>query len=336
MRIAYRSLWTVEVRHAFRGGASDELEFVIPSRTARDLAGARAIPRSQGGRLHVLVEVDETGAPVCDLAGKRFVFGLRPRTVWFWNYTGPLGIGPGEAALYSNDASPHALGQVRGVRLVGERIINVSPQSPQQPDTVRVLDKHGNALRTISPAAGQEALALPGPWPVGPVTIEETGGGPPVRQHLFVEPDLAAEGAWGLLDLAVHPDHIADGARFVLQMPARADRLRYYIVAHRYSQAEFDALSITDTGFLAQSRSEITFARMLPPAFGPQHLPPALLDAQGTARIALFEAQSDVDRREHGLGGIALRRNGDVLIGNLAQPGTDRVDAQFLVHLSKP
>lgn len=336
MRIAYRTLCTVEVRHAFRGGACDDLEFVVPSRTAHELAAARAIPRSRDGRLHVLVEVDETGIPISDLAGKRLVFGLRPRTAWFGNYTGPLGIGAGESALYSNDQSPNALSQVRGVKLVGDRLINVLPRSPQRPGVVRVLDEHGQALRTTTPDAEDEALVLPGPWPIGPLTIEETGGGPPVQQDLFVEPDLATQGIWGLLNLIVHPDHIASGARFVIEMQARSDRLRYYVVAHRYSQAEFDTLNITDTGYGAQSRSEIKFIRMLPAAFGSQHLPPTLLDAHGTARIALFEAQSDVDRRERGIGGIALRRDGDVLIGNLAQPGIDRIDAQFLVHLSKP
>ena len=71
---------------------------------------------------------------------------------------------------------------------------------------------------------------------------------------------------------------------------------------------------------------------MLPP-FGSGRLSPALLDAGGTRSIVLFEAETAVARRARGPHGFELHRNGELLIGNLPQPGAERTDAQFVVHL---
>jgi hypothetical protein len=92
---------------------------------------------------------------------------------------------------------------------------------------------------------------------------------------------------------------------------------------------------VQDAGFTAEARPQIQFSRVLPADFGPGHLAPALLDPSGSARIALFEAQAAVTRRARGPAGVELHRNGDVLIGHLPQPGADRSDAQFVVHLSQ-
>ena len=313
MSIVFRPLWTIEVRHAFHSGACEELAFVVPPRTLSALAGARAIARERDGRLHVLLEVDSVGDPIA---------------------AQPEDLQPGQAALFSNSAGTDAL-QIRGVRIVGERP-TITPGSSQRPSVIRVTDDSERVRWTHTLGTAEETVTLPGIWPVGPLQLEESGSGPSLVQSLFVEPDLAAAGVWGVLDLTVHADHIANGAEFAVELQARSDQLRYYVVASRYSQSEFDGLTVKDTGFASDARSEVPFARVLPAAFDAQHLPTSLLDAQGTSRIVLFEAQAQVLRRERGARGIALRRNGEVLIDSLPQPGADRSDAQFVVHLSKP
>jgi hypothetical protein len=150
---------------------------------------------------------------------------------------------------------------------------------------------------------------------------------------LRVDPELI--GAWGLLDLAVDPGHLAAGHDFALQFSARSDRLRYYVVAMRFAEAEFNQMQLVDAGFGAEGRPEIAFNRVLPAAFDASHLAPALLDPSGSARIALFEAQTAVSRRARGPGGLELHRNGTVLVSHLPQPGADRPDAQFVVHLTQ-
>lgn len=284
--IRFRSLWTIDVRHAFFGGAAPLLEFIVPPATQRALAGARAIARERNGVLHVLIELDDAQQPMSPLAGRQFVFGLRPREAAFDTYTAPLGVARGESVLWANSASPHALDPPRGVRLIRPPRIG-EPVAP--PDTV------------------------------------------------FIEPDLAAQGAWGLLVLTVDAAHVADGHAFHLDFAVRSETLRYYVVAGpSFSQNEFDQVTVLDTGFATEGRPQIVFDKLLPAAFGAQHLQPALLDPSGSARVACFQAQAPVARRPRGPGRLELHRNGDVLIGNLPQPGATRHDAQFVVHLSKP
>ena len=110
---AYRTLWTVAVRHDFRGGACDDLAFVVPAATRDALAGMRALVREQAGVLHVLIGVDSDGEPLGECAGRRLVFGLAPRDACFTQYTAPFTLGPGETPLFANAASPDALDAAR-------------------------------------------------------------------------------------------------------------------------------------------------------------------------------------------------------------------------------
>jgi hypothetical protein len=332
-RIDFRPLWTLEVRHAFFGGACDALEFLVPPSTQLALAGAHAIARPRDGRLHVLYEAGENGQPLSTLAGRRFLFGLQPREPSFELITVPLGIASGDTALWRNSPDADALAGPGAVRTSGEQL-RIEPRSAQRPLTVRLFDATDTQRAQTLLDTGDEAWTPPGLFTRGAWRVEEDdGNGPPQSWRLHVEPELA--GAWGLLELTVDAGHIAAGHAFALSFAARSDTLRYYVVASRFGEAEFNQVQVLDNGFAAESRPAIQFNRVLPAAFGAGHLAPGLLDPSGNARIALFEAQASVARRARGPSGLELHRNGDLLIGNLPQPGADRPDAQFVVHLSQ-
>lgn len=331
--IRFGPLWTIGVEHAFFAGAADVLDFIVPPSTARALAGARALARVREGRLHVLVEQDEAGAPLAAIAGRRLVFGLRPRAASFALVTTPLGVPPGETPLWHNAADPDALGAPQGVRLSGAQL-RIVPDTDERPLTLRLFDATDTLHAGAALDAGAEAWTLPGLYPAGSSwRVEEQGAGPATGWTLRVEPELPD--AWGLLELTVDAGHLAAGHAFTLTFAASSETLRYYVVATRYSAAEFDQVQVVDAGAAAEARPAIAFQRTLPADFEPGHLGPALLDPSGTARIALFEAQTPVARRVRGPTGIELRRNGDVLIGHLPQPGAERPDAQFVVHLTQ-
>ena len=332
-RIDFHPLWTLEVQHAFFGGTCDALEFLVPPSTQLALAGAHAIARPRDGRLHVLYEAGENGQPLSPLAGRRFLFGLQPREPSFELITVPLGVASGDTALWRNAPDADALTSADAVRMSGERL-RIEPRSPQRPLTVRLFDatdtqRAQTLLDTVDEAWTPPGLFTRGAWRVE----EDDGNGLPQSWRLHVEPELA--GAWGLLELTVDAGHIAAGHAFTLSFAARSDTLRYYVVASRFGEAEFNQVQVLDNGFAAESRPAIQFNRVLPAAFGAGHLAPGLLDPSGNARIALFEAQASVARRARGPSGLELHRNGDLLIGNLPQPGADRPDAQFVVHLSQ-
>jgi hypothetical protein len=332
--IRFGPLWTIGVEHAFHGGgAAEVLDFIVPPSTARALAGARALARVHGGRLHVLVERDEAGVPLAPLAGRRFVFGLRPRAASFALVTTPLPVPPGEVPLWDNRADAGTLGAPQGVRLSGPQL-RIVPDAVERPLTLRLFDAADalHAQTVLGP--GAESWTLPGLYPEGSAwRVEAQGAGAATGWRLRVEPELLD--VWGLLELTVDATHLAGGQAFTLAFAAPSETLRYYVVATRYSAAEFDQVSIVDAGAAADARPPIAFQRTLPADFAPGHLSPALLDPSGAARVALFEAQSPVARRVRGPTGIELRRNGDVLIGHLPQPGAERPDAQFVVHLTQ-
>ena len=180
--------------------------------------------------------------------------------------------------------------------------------------------------------AGSEAWSVPGLFGRSRWRVEEQGAGAATSRALWVDPELV--GAWGVLALRPAPSHIADGHTFTLAFTARSERLRYYVVANRHAEADFDQLQVLDTGFAAEARPPIVFDRLLPAAFDASHLEPQLLDPPAARASRLFQARSTVARSARGVTGLSLQRQGEVLIGSLPQPGAERPDAQFVVHLS--
>lgn len=330
-RIAFRSLLSIEVRHQFHGGVCDALLFSIPAATERQLAGAHLLLRQLDGRLHLLCEVDEAEQPLAELEGLRLLIGLRPREVSFDLVTPPLGLAAGETAVWDNLANAGALAGPRGVTISGERL-RITPRQSARPLTLRLIDPDGQLAAQTQLNPGDEAwtpMLLPGR---GAWRVEEKAAGPAQSWALWVAPELV--GAWGALQIDIAAAQLQAPPALHLDFAARSDTLRYYVVAQRYGAAEFSQLQVVDAGFVAEARPEIVFKRLAPTQFDASHLAPALLDATGSARIALFETEAAVARRERGPGGLELHRNGDVLVGNLPQPGAERHDAQFVVHLS--
>jgi len=334
MNTAHRSLFSLAVRHDFRGGAYDEFSFVVPPATRAALTDMRAQLRERDGVLHVLIAVDDGGQPVGECTGRQLIFGLAPRNPWFAQYTAPYAIGASERPLFGNDASRDNLDALpRGVELCG-----LTPAiTPQL--TARPLD-----LRVTTPAGAQVALGrLDGTdtsWPFSAgltpgeyILTEIAADSSTARRRLFIEPGLAASGCWGIVALTASAGHVANGHAFTLHLAARRDVLRYYVVVKPANNADFNSIEILDTGATDDGRdAPVTFKRVLPP-FGSGRLSAALLDAGGTRSIVLFEAETAVARRARGPHGFELHRNGELLIGNLPQPGAERTDAQFVVHL---
>lgn len=330
-RIAFRTLHTIEVRHAFWGGATDALQFTVPPATERTLAGARLMAREREGRLHVLAEVGDDDLPLAPLAGLNLVFGLAPRSAAFELVSAPDGVAAGSTRWWTNAADADALaGPV--ARAVTGPTPRLAAADPARPLTMRLLDAAGTEVARTTLTEGEDgwtpALVLPrGDW-----QVEEQAAGPAQRRSFRVDPEL--QGAWGAVSLTVAPAHIAAGHAFTLTFAARTDTLRYYVVAQRFDADQFAQVSVVDTGAAAEARPAIEFDRIGSEAFGAGHLSPALLDPSGGARIALFQARAAVARRARGPSGVQLHRNGDVLVGHLPQPGAERHDAQFVVHLS--
>jgi hypothetical protein len=229
-RIRFRTLWDIAVTHAFHGGPCDALAFIVPHATERALAGAHALVRERAGRLHVLIELDEADQPRPGLAGQTLLFGLRPREPSFELITVPLGIVPGDTALWDNTADANAIAGPSPVQIAGERL-RIEPRSNERPLTLRLFAADDTLHASTVLAAGSDAWDLPVPFGRSRWRVEEQGAGAPASRALWVEPELV--GAWGVLALTAAPAHVAAGHSFTLAFAARSETLRYYVVANR-------------------------------------------------------------------------------------------------------
>ena len=117
MRIQYKSLFTLAVTHAWSGGICRDLGFMLTGDAERLQRGARLILKELDGKLHVLFEADEGGAPVVSAAGRSLRIGLRLLNPLFFNVSA-LPVDPSAGAtFYANAADPVELDAPQAVIL---------------------------------------------------------------------------------------------------------------------------------------------------------------------------------------------------------------------------
>lgn len=337
MSIRFRPLLSVACAHAYHGdGPCPDFAFPLPADTAARLEGGRLLARVRDGVLHLFCETGADGQPLAALPEAPLLFGLRPLDPGFAHCTAPVPLAPGLLPLYANATLPGVLDAPRGVVLAAG-IQGHLPQAAGRPVGLRLLDAAGRELArlTVSGSGAAGAFDLRA-LPPGPYTVEETPpDGPASSTGWWYAPGLDAAHPWGLLALKPDAGFLQAPPAFTLPFAARQDILRYYVIAPAYGQAEFDQLGVNDAGFEEEARPEILFDRVLPPDFGADDLAPGLL-APGPARTVLFRSRAPVARRLGGPRKIQLRRNGEVLIEHLPQPGTQRAQGRHIIHLSKP
>ena len=338
MRTRFVPFLNVRIEHGYFDRPAEVLHLEALPATARLLKGWRMLTRHTPARFELMAEVDEADqrfAPDEALLGRTLHFVLRTVDAQLDNITAPLGMPPGLRPWWRSTAAPGVLAGPQALRLSG-RHLRVETSFSTRPVTLRMLTEDGVERAAQVLKDGDDGVTWPLAWPDGLWRAEERAGASVREQAVLVDDALDAARAWGVLSLTLGAAELAAPPTYTLRLDARSDTLRYYVVAQRYSQADFDALSVLDTGAAADARPALAFARVEAAGFGPAHLSASLLDAAGTARVALFESQAPATRRERGLRGIELHRNGDVMLNHLPAPGPGRADAQFVVHLNQP
>ncbi|HEY6865463.1 MAG TPA: hypothetical protein VI319_16335 [Burkholderiales bacterium] len=146
--------------------------------------------------------------------------------------------------------------------------------------------------------------------------------------------ELLREGLLCLVEITLGAGFYAAPPAFAVPFAARAETLKYYVVARNYTAGEFAQIDVSDTGFGADARPQIHFDRVASSAFGAAEIPATQLGAPD-ARVALFRSQQPVARRSKARTRIQLARNNDVIVAQLPQPGAAAATADLVVHLSK-
>ena len=146
--------------------------------------------------------------------------------------------------------------------------------------------------------------------------------------------ELFREGPFCLVEITVDAGFYAAPPAFAVAFQARAETLKYYVVARNYTAGEFNQLDVSDAGFAADARPQIHFDRIPSSGFTSAEIPAAQL-GDSDARVTLFRSQQPVARQDQARKRIQLARNNDVIIAQLPQPGAAAATADLVVHLSK-
>ena len=338
MNITFSALCSVEVTHAYYGGRCPDVAFVIPSDSGASLRRGRLLVKPFDGRLFVLFEAAEDGGPLVSATGTVIRAGLAITNPSFGNFTS-LSFTPGSTiAVYDNQADPTQLGAPVASRLTGP-VFTHDLAHDERPVDVALKSAAGAtiAAATITAAANQPSCSFdltrysPGRYTV----TEAYPANVTASASYYVDAELVQESLSGIVEIAIAEDFYDTAAVFHVPFDTRAETLRYYVVARNYSVAEFNSLSVVDSGFADDQRPQVTFVKVQANDFAAGEVPASLL-GDADSRVVLIRSNAPVPRRASGRQRLELKRNGDVIIGNLPQPGPERPTADLIVHLGKP
>ena len=335
----FSPLCTLDVTHAYYGGACRDFTYVVPADTAALLKRAKMLLRVMDGRVHVLFEADGDGTPLLQLPGARLRLGLQLANPSFFNFT-ILPMAPGvEVAVYANPAGATALAAPVAAALTG-RVLTRTLSRADRPVTVTVTNaaNQGPAPVTVSQAGqGSVSFDLDGLGP-GLYTVKEDYTGVPatVTTTHYADAELSREALFGVIEIEVAAAFYTAPAAFTIAFDAPAETLNYYVVAANYTDTEFGQLGVAHSATLAGDADVpvIAFTKIPSSAFTAAELPISLLGGDA-GRVVLFRSSGPVKRRNGGYPGVQLVRDGAVIRSGLPQAAPDRPSADLVVHLSK-
>lgn len=339
MMTRFKTLFSLEVRHDYYGGACGDVGVVIPQDVALLMRGTGLLARSVDGALRVLYRASGDGVPAVSAAGRTVRLGLRVQSPSFANITQDFDPGAG-TLYYRNGAAAGALDAPARLSLQGP-VLSWPLVSTARPVTVTVEDAAGRVLRTGTVTAANNrpvvSLDVTGVTP-GALTLQESSSEGVTRwaRAAYVDAELSREGVFGVVELTIAPAFYTSAPAFKVAYQARRETLRYYVVTKGFSSGDVDLLSVKDLGAGEPGHpDELKFEKVQPDGLTAEEKARAdILGADG-ARVLLFRSLSAVTRQQAGRKRLQLLRNTEPLIENLPQPGRDRGTADLVVQLSK-
>jgi hypothetical protein len=335
--VKFRTLFTVSISHTYYSQGCQDFSFIIPADSAQLLKNGKLITKVVDGKLYVLFAADETGAALISLAGKTLRIGLQLLNPSFSNFTALDFDFNSFRLLYRNFTNSSTLNAAQAIALVG-RVFSHSLTNVVRPVTVTLKDTKGQVLQTNTITAANNRLTvsydLTG-QAAGVYSVEESDSSNTKIINYYSDLELQQQGIFGIVEIAIANNFYTAPPEFVIPFVAKQEVLKYYVVAKNYSDPEFTQLSVLDTGFAGEGRTQINFTKVLPAAFTSAEIPSTLL-GNGGAKIALFKSQAAVTRQEKARQKIQLQKNSDVLIPHLPQPGSDKANSDLIVQLAKP
>ncbi len=326
----FLSLFTVTVSHTYYSTGCRDFDFVLPADTVKILRDRKLIARVHDGKLYVLFEADETGTARVSASGANIRIGLKLLNSFFTNFTG-LGFDINVTTpLYRNSADPAVLGEAEETTLTG-RMLSHELTISVRPVTVILKSPAGVVFQTetITTANNRSAVSydLSG-HDAGVYSIEEVYPEDTRTTIYYSDPELQHLGVFGILEVKIGNSFYATAPEFEIPFQAKKETLKYYIVTKNYTESEFNHLSVEDGEHL------VSFDKVPSSSFGAGDISPAMLGGNDV-KVVLFKSHTVVARRETARKKIQLKKNGDIILTHLPQPGSDQVDGNVIVRISK-
>ena len=337
MIASYATLLTLAVSHAYYGGITDELSFVLPADAARVLGRGRLLSRVDAGTFRVLFDGGTTGTPRISMAGSTLRVALVAATPDLAIVTDPpLPVAP-NVAYYRNRTSPTALDAPETRTLTGSTLVHTITQATR-PVTLTVEDDGGTPLATAT-VAGSDATASfdLGSVAPGPLSVKEDyGGGSTSTVLYFLHPEARPRRRLGGGRSRDH-ERLLHGGAGVPDQPRRAPG--HAQVLPRRLELPRGRLQRADRHRRRVHGPDRSAAADRVHARGERRVragrPPR--PAAGVRRRPGRDVQVQRGRGPPAAGAAKIQLSGstDVLVENLPQPGANRVDANMILHISK-
>jgi len=337
MTTQFKTLLTMTLAHAYYREGCRDIQYIIPHDTVQILKNGRLLAKELDGKLHVLFEADEAGMALIPVPGKMVRLGLQLVNPFFTNFTAVGADFASAELLYRNSTTATSLDVPVHLALVSPMFSHTITDSAR-PVTVQLKDAAGQVFQTdtISPAENRTTISYnlaghaPGAW-----SVEEAYPASAKQIAYYCDAELVSAGVFGVLEMRIADNFYVTAANFQLAFAAREETLKYYVVASNFSNGDFDQLAVSDAGFAEEGRPQIGFTKVSSGSFAPADIAPALL-GDPSVKVVLFKSQTAVARSEKGRRKIQLKKNNEVLITHLPQPGPEKSSAELIVSVSKP
>ena len=338
----FERLFGLSVTHAYYAGACRDFTFTIPPDTERLLARGRLLAKVIDDELVVAYEARETAPsetePRARITNEVLRFGLVLTNPYFQHYTVVPPIKPGEIRVYENSGVTATIGAPETLVLASPKFTFTFTRATR-PMTASIV-RDGVTIRTEKldddDDREEHTFDLRGLAPGRFDVRESFNGGGSHTTACYLDPHSQARGVFAVVEITITPGFYDAPRTLRIAYEARQETLKYYVVVSNYTDPDFTALKISDAGFSADGRDEIKFERVEAADFDEDDdIPPGTLTASG-GKAVLFRSRAAVARRERGNKKLQLKKNADILIENLPQPGSVSASADLVVHLFKP
>lgn len=335
MSVQFKALFTVKLLHEYYGDVFKDLTLVVSEETARTLKNGKIIVKELDGVYHFFCEFLENNMPSVELSNQSLTFALKLSNPNFFNFTD---ISQDRAVpLYNNSSATTALDLAGNLIPTGQFLTHLISHE-DRPVSLTLESTKGNIISTeiVTTAHNRDNCSFEFKNALsGAYQVKETYLSTNEVINYYYHQEIFVQPVFSLIEIKIDSDFYTSPPEFTIQFNAKKEKLNYYVIADKYSSTDFSNLQITDTGFVKDSRSEVTFERVEINNFGPEEFKADLL-GKLDSKVTLFRSLNKINRQHKSRKNLQLSLNGQMLISNLPAPGQEKPQANFIIHLANP